>query len=373
MLAGGDLDGDEYNVICNEDLFPPQCDPPAEYPPAVVKTLDRPCNINDTADWVAEYINSDILGLVSLELLIRADQQALMCREKGCIELAALASSAVDFVKSGTPVDPRNFPKPLYPRSHKPDWAIGEVGSARSGQLTYESRTAIGKLYRRIDLSDADRLAARQAKREHEAPQYRPPNRSNDPIDDITREMNRMNVMGATADSHPISFILRSLLRKYIDVDSPIPPEITDVATEQFHAYVTELRYICATSTVTNKPLTEEEVLVGTIASKTSQPRKRQSLISQLRLQTDELVKRIRAELSGEGARIEEGYTDDGTAEEDLEDSLLRGWVAWHISTLQGEKFGAKSFGIVALGSVFEYVRKLDEREGLAGGSIYGL
>ena len=57
MLAAGD----EYNVICNESLFPPECYYPAFYTPPKLKELDRPCDINDVADWVVDYINSDLL------------------------------------------------------------------------------------------------------------------------------------------------------------------------------------------------------------------------------------------------------------------------------------------------------------------------
>jgi RNA-dependent RNA polymerase len=55
------ITGDEYNVILNRDLHPREVYPPAEYPPAEIRTLEHPCTIRDIADWVAEYINSDIL------------------------------------------------------------------------------------------------------------------------------------------------------------------------------------------------------------------------------------------------------------------------------------------------------------------------
>ncbi|KIO25499.1 hypothetical protein M407DRAFT_210550, partial [Tulasnella calospora MUT 4182] len=55
MLAGGDLDGDEYNLILNTSLFPPSCYPPAEYPSVTPKTLDRPCSTKDLTDWVTDY------------------------------------------------------------------------------------------------------------------------------------------------------------------------------------------------------------------------------------------------------------------------------------------------------------------------------
>ncbi|KAG8918661.1 hypothetical protein FRC02_002193 [Tulasnella sp. 418] len=61
MLAGGDLDGDIYNIITNKDLFPPECDSPGEYLPVAMNRLDHRCTIEDLADWVADYINADIL------------------------------------------------------------------------------------------------------------------------------------------------------------------------------------------------------------------------------------------------------------------------------------------------------------------------
>ncbi|KAG8877862.1 hypothetical protein FRB98_006509 [Tulasnella sp. 332] len=388
MLAGGDLDGDEFNIICNPALWPPSCDPPAAYPPAVIKTLDRPCNVNDIAEWVAEYINSDILasGMISQDLLIRADQShgnGLMAREPGCLKLAELASAAVDFAKSGTPVDRKNLPTPLFHRSYKPDWAIGEMGPGRSGQKTYMSKTAIGKLFRRIDLSNADRLADLQARKEHNPHRAIPrKGKARRDMDELSRELERLTVTGIRrADSEDsISFAVRNRLRRYVDVDSPIQPETANVAAEQFDAYVTELRCICSSNTLSNKPLTEEEVLVGTIATKTSQPRKRQNLMAQLRTQSDELVKRIKAELAGERS----GSNDDddrqsrgsaarnGSSELELEEWLLRSWVAWHVSIPKGAgddaRFGAKTFGIIALGSIFECLRELDERDRLAGG-----
>jgi hypothetical protein len=59
-LGGGDLDGDTYNVTDFQDLHPPQNYPPAAYTPAPKKLLDRPSTMDDVADFVADYINSDV-------------------------------------------------------------------------------------------------------------------------------------------------------------------------------------------------------------------------------------------------------------------------------------------------------------------------
>jgi RNA-dependent RNA polymerase len=59
-LGGGDLDGDTYNVTPFIDLHPPQNYPPAAYEPAQRKTLTRRSTMDDVADFVADYINSDV-------------------------------------------------------------------------------------------------------------------------------------------------------------------------------------------------------------------------------------------------------------------------------------------------------------------------
>ncbi|KAG8906415.1 hypothetical protein FRB99_006917 [Tulasnella sp. 403] len=362
MLAGGDLDGDEYNIILNPELFPSECHPPAEYPPATVKVLNRPCTIDDIADWVAEFINSNILagcdslGLVADQFLVLADQSGEMCRDPGCIELAQLASAAVDFSKSGTPVDWQTAPKPRYAPIFKPDWSVGEVDNRSSRFKIYQSDRAIGKLYRRIDLTDADRLAARQARMEHF------PRQNWRAESGLSRAIESMTTSGPTqlVLEHPITLALCQPLRRYIDVGAALPTPMTTAATDGFDAYASELRYICATCTLTTTPLAEEEVLMGTIASKTSQPRKRQSQMAYLRTQSDELVKRIRMVLRSGDNQID---PESPEQDEDLEESLLRSWAAWQVAVMQQDRFGAKSFGMIALAAIFETMKEIDERD----------
>lgn len=361
MLSGGDLDGDEYNVIVSPDLFPEEIYPPAAYPPASIKDLGRPCTIDDLADWVAEYINSDILGFVADQFLHLADQSELMALDPDCIKLAELASKAVDFAKSGTPVTRADIPRLRFPSHHKPDWSAGEVGTGRNGRLVYKSNRAIGKLFRRIDLNDAERLAARQAKRQRGGPGHKAEKKAEAKLE---RAMKNLTITGPARDvlRHPISLALLPVLRRHIDVDSSIPAELTTVARKQFDAYVSELRFIASSNTITWDPLTEEEILMGTIASKTSQPRKRMSMMARLRNQTDELVKRIRAELAGDQANASDVDSDE-EIEDDLEDWLLRSWAAWQVSVLRGETFGGKSFGFLALRSVFECLKAIEDRD----------
>ena len=59
-LGGGDLDGDMYNVTFLKDLHPSQNIPSAAYIPAPKKLLPQPSTMADVADFVADYINSDV-------------------------------------------------------------------------------------------------------------------------------------------------------------------------------------------------------------------------------------------------------------------------------------------------------------------------
>jgi len=53
--------------------FHPDVNEPADYPSIPPRKLDRPVNIHDIADFVVDYINSDKMGLVSIQHLIICD------------------------------------------------------------------------------------------------------------------------------------------------------------------------------------------------------------------------------------------------------------------------------------------------------------
>lgn len=59
-LSGSDLDGDEYDLIPLRELHPPHTVDPGSYPPAPKKLLHRPATIHDIADFVVDFINSDM-------------------------------------------------------------------------------------------------------------------------------------------------------------------------------------------------------------------------------------------------------------------------------------------------------------------------
>jgi hypothetical protein len=142
-------------------------------------------------------------------------------------------------------------------------------------------------------------------------------------------------------------------VQKFIDT-RPLDEGAVNYAAQLFERYASELRTLCATHALSyskSSMLTEEEAMLGTIVAKCPQPKKRKDLMAKLREQTNLLVTGIREDLMGD---------------EDLplEEGLMRAWVAWELSAVERDVFGAKSFGWVALGGVFEAFKDIDERDG---------
>lgn len=68
-LGGGDLDGDTYNLIPLDNIpgfRVTEVYPPGEYTPAPKKMLDRPSTMEDVAEFVMEYITSDVSFLTDV-------------------------------------------------------------------------------------------------------------------------------------------------------------------------------------------------------------------------------------------------------------------------------------------------------------------
>jgi RNA-dependent RNA polymerase len=88
MLAGGDLDGDEYLLVTESHLHPPKEASPLAYGDPRLVTLARNATIDDVADFVVNYINNDILGLIATQQLIMADKSDQLLADENCIRLA---------------------------------------------------------------------------------------------------------------------------------------------------------------------------------------------------------------------------------------------------------------------------------------------
>ncbi|KXL42944.1 hypothetical protein M433DRAFT_1076 [Acidomyces richmondensis BFW] len=125
QLGGGDLDGDLYNVIFDQRLVPPMVCPAAEYPKMSAIELDRPVEISDMSDFFVRFMESDLLGMLCNVHMQIADQKTVATENSRgtftgeCIKLAEMASTAVDFSKTGIAVDMKKCPR--YERT-RPDF-----------------------------------------------------------------------------------------------------------------------------------------------------------------------------------------------------------------------------------------------------------
>ncbi|KIV93880.1 hypothetical protein PV10_05059 [Exophiala mesophila] len=179
MLSGGDLDGDLYQILFDPQARPRRSYIPADYPRAKPVDLGRPVDRADMTDFFVTFMATDQLGRISNNHKIRADQCPEGTLHGDCLTLAEMASVAVDFSKSGIPVDlsrmpkippyrpdfmafgphtvihkdkpvsfsdiPRNDPNPLDDEEEEDDGPQYQF---------YESTQILGKLFRRIDERD---------------------------------------------------------------------------------------------------------------------------------------------------------------------------------------------------------------------------
>lgn len=106
MLSGGDLDGDLYHIIFDPDARPTRpMYKPAEYPRLRPRELDRPVEREDMTQFFIEFMETDQLGRICNAHKMLADETSEGVADPRCIKLAEMASTAVDFSKTGIPVN----------------------------------------------------------------------------------------------------------------------------------------------------------------------------------------------------------------------------------------------------------------------------
>ncbi|KAF1843754.1 RdRP-domain-containing protein [Cucurbitaria berberidis CBS 394.84] len=105
QLSGGDLDGDLFHIMFDERLVPSFTVPPADYASTPANDLGKSIRVNNIVHFFIEYMHVDPLGQISNKHKITADLKPSGTHDPECIRLAKLASDAVDFRKSGNPVD----------------------------------------------------------------------------------------------------------------------------------------------------------------------------------------------------------------------------------------------------------------------------
>jgi len=349
-LGGGDLDGDIYNLILDERLFPPKdfTAVPGEYPSVPAKIKSSPCTASDVADFVIDYIKSDLVGYIAILHLRIADlNQAEGPGCKDCIDLAAHASHAVDFQKRGIPVEWAKLPK--APSNLRPDFLSGEGVNPTSsmGDRYYPSAKILGNLYRSVPLDE-----------------YHPnASESNEHTDD-KRIQDSLAAVG-----------LRSLGLPSL---ASVPSE--DLLEEMRHIldeYEDQLMLIAQTHSISKRPnayLSEAELVSGTIQERYADHRKRKEAVAAMNLQTGELAKAIRHEfrspMDHEDVEVDEEEEDDtfddeydlAGDEEERRTKFERAWAAWLVAEEaladDPSAYGPSSFGLLALGTMLEVVKE---------------
>jgi RNA dependent RNA polymerase len=104
QLSGGDLDGDIYSVIYDPRLLPPRVVEPADYPRVAPKDIGRLVTRKDMTDFFIDFMENDQLGRIALLHMQLADRKDGGTQHPDCVTLAEMASTAVDFSKTGVGV-----------------------------------------------------------------------------------------------------------------------------------------------------------------------------------------------------------------------------------------------------------------------------
>jgi hypothetical protein len=174
QLSGGDLDGDQYHIIFDERLVPSTTFPAAAYPRVSAQELDRHVTRGDMSDFLIKFMKSDQLGMICNIHMQLADQLSIGTYDADCIKLANMASTAVDFSKTGIPVNMKECPKynrcrpdfmapsprvvvsdtgflDLEDEDVQDDEAFEDLDAERRAFRYYQSNKVLGELYRAID------------------------------------------------------------------------------------------------------------------------------------------------------------------------------------------------------------------------------
>ncbi|RPA97388.1 RdRP-domain-containing protein [Choiromyces venosus 120613-1] len=165
MLSVQDL----YNIIYDARFTLKTTHAPAEYPRVPPKDLGRPVVTSDIVDFFLEFMENNLLGMISTRHLITADKKVQGVHHPDCLKLAELASTAVDFPKTGIKVSKSDFPKATFSRpdfmapgpriliKREPEFVEEQAvpdddDDDEDTPITYyESEKVLGKLYREID------------------------------------------------------------------------------------------------------------------------------------------------------------------------------------------------------------------------------
>lgn len=145
MCSGGDLDGDDYLVIWDQDLIVDDWyREPMKYTSNKARDLDHDVTVDEITSFFVTYMKNDCLPRIALSHLAWADRLEDGVNEEKCTRLAQLHSDAVDYNKTGNPaILTRSLTPRMWPHFME-----------KKGAYTYKSGRILGQLYdavKRID------------------------------------------------------------------------------------------------------------------------------------------------------------------------------------------------------------------------------
>lgn len=111
QLSGGDLDGDIFNIIWDSNIVDTvNTYSPADYPRVAPVVLNRNVVTSDITAFFVNFMMTDRLGVIATQHMIAADIHPEGTTHPDCVKLAELHSRAVDFSKTGIPVEMSELP-----------------------------------------------------------------------------------------------------------------------------------------------------------------------------------------------------------------------------------------------------------------------
>ena len=233
-----------------------------------------------------------------------------------CSPESSHSALQVDFSKSGQPVNFEDIPG--FPARCKPDW--NRKASTQSSTMYYQSDRIIGKLFRQVKLEEK-----------------------------LPRSTEQFSMDGEEYQEHPFFDILTRRLREVfsqeLDFNSILEMTARSGWQEELKwvltKYQSELASIQALHSLSDQPLTEEEVFVGVNLSQASERRLQDDLRARMRLITGVLVDRVLAALRGKREHVT------------VEQWVARSWLAWNW-VYDSEEIGYQSFSWIAMLSFFD-------------------
>ena len=148
MCSGGDLDGDDYLVIWDQDLIPDEWfREPMNYASNKAGDLDHDVTVDEITSFFVMYMKNDCLPRIAHAHLALADHLEDGVNEKKCIRLAQLHSDAVDYNKTGNPAI---MTRTLQPRK----WPHFMEKKGKSKDQIYHSKKVLGQLYDAVERVD---------------------------------------------------------------------------------------------------------------------------------------------------------------------------------------------------------------------------